>query len=184
MPGSRTDKEKLIRKSLEVFRRCGYHHTSIADLASVCGVEKPHFYYYFKDKSDIMREVLLYTHKLIKEKIFDVANDTKLNAEERLNIILSRALKFNTINNSGCLMGNTVLETADSEPEFSPLLSSYFKDWINAFERIFIERQPPAIALRNAESSLEELQGGIMLMRLFRDENYLTRVIENIKEKL
>ena len=184
MPKIRTDKETLVRKSLGVFRKRGYHHTSIADLAEACGVEKPHFYYYFRNKPDIMQEVLLHTHKLIRKRILAVADDTRLNVQEKLNTMLERTFRINTISNSGCLMGNTVLEVSDNEPEFIPLLQAYFMDWINAFEHIFIERQSPETAHKNAKASLEELQGGIMLMRLFRDTSYLSDAIENIKKKL
>ena len=184
MPKLKIDKETLVKKSLHVFRKRGYHHTSIADLAEACGVEKPHFYYYFKDKQDIMKEVLVFTHFLIRQKILAVADNKELTSKERLDIMLSHTLAINTLNNSGCLMGNMVLETADSDPDFKPVLQEYFKNWINSFEKIYSESQPAETARMNAEASLKELQGGILLMRLFGDQKYLVGAIENIKKKL
>ncbi len=129
MPKVQTNKETLIKKSMLVFMKNGYYHTTLSDLAKACGIEKPHFYYYFKDKKDLMREVLIYASSHIGKLVFDIAYEDKREAQVRLDIMLNNVLKIHTRNEYGCLMGNTLLETIGNEPYFKPILSSYFDRW-------------------------------------------------------
>lgn len=49
-----TRREEIIRISTDLFRRRGYHLTSLEDIADEIGFTKPAIYYYFKSKEDIL----------------------------------------------------------------------------------------------------------------------------------
>ncbi|MCD4828626.1 MAG: TetR/AcrR family transcriptional regulator [Candidatus Cloacimonetes bacterium] len=51
-------KERIAQAALEVFKKYGYHKTSIADIAKEAGLGKGTIYYYFDSKEDIYVEIL------------------------------------------------------------------------------------------------------------------------------
>ena len=51
-------KEKFLKVALHLFADKGYAETSLAQIASSCHLQKPILYHYFKDKADILREVI------------------------------------------------------------------------------------------------------------------------------
>ncbi len=51
-PGGRRD--QILRVATELFRRQGYHSTSLEDIAGAIGFTKPALYYYFDSKEDLL----------------------------------------------------------------------------------------------------------------------------------
>lgn len=46
--------EKIVKTAIGLFKRNGYHATSLYTICSACGVTKGTFYYHFNSKSDII----------------------------------------------------------------------------------------------------------------------------------
>lgn len=47
-------RSKILKKAEKLFAEKGYDATSLSDLAKACSMKKSSFYYYFKDKQDIV----------------------------------------------------------------------------------------------------------------------------------
>jgi len=184
MPKVQTNKEELIKKSMQVFIKTGYFHTTLACLAKACSIEKPHFYYYFKDKKDLMNQVLIYASAQIEKLVFDIAYKEDIKPSVRLHVILDNVLKIHTKNKYGCLMGNTLLETVGREPYFKPVLCAYFNKWRETLTHLYLAAYEEEQAKDMANEDVAKLQGGIMLMRLYEDKDILGKVTDNIKTRL
>lgn len=184
MPRAKIDKETILVKSLDVFRDKGYYNATFSNLAEACGIEKPHFYYYFNSKEDLMREVLEFGYKEIKAKILDKAYDTNYTPKQRLSKIIEYTRWLYTQNQNGCLMGNSVLETADKEENFRPVLIAYFRAWQEALTELYRSVNDEETALRLAQEDIYLLQGGLMLMKLHQDIGHLDRVLGIIHNRL
>lgn len=184
MPKYKINREEILQRALTVFRKKGYYHTKISDLAKACGIEKPHFYYYFKDKCDLMKAVLQYTYNIVKEVVLDKAYNEKYSPKIRLRSMMQRTIEIHTGHLDGCFMGNTALSTLNNEPEFEPILRNYFQDWIKALRHLFKTRYSESKANALAVSCLQELQGSIMLMRLYNRPTYLEKTAKKIEELL
>ncbi len=52
-------KEKLLLAAKKLFSERGYHETRIDDIVAEAGLSKGAFYFYFKSKEDIFRELVL-----------------------------------------------------------------------------------------------------------------------------
>lgn len=67
-------------------------------------------------------------------------------------------------------MGNLVLELIDVVPKFQEPIRRYFQDWIAALLHLFTRSGLlPEQAQLQAENTVAAIQGGLMMMRLFKD---------------
>ncbi len=62
-------KKKIIQAGLEVMSRKGYYATTLEDIASHIGVSKGALYIYFKNKDDLVGEII----RLVHEDLHDTA---------------------------------------------------------------------------------------------------------------
>lgn len=180
MPKKKVDKEELILTAMKVFRSKGYYHTSVADLAQACSIEKPHFYYYFKDKEHMMLEVLGYAHAFVKTHILAKAFDENYTVEQRAQKMMENARKLHIEDFGGCIMGNTILETSGQVDAFSKLLQQYIDDWVAALAYLLEKKLKPEEANAKAHELVNQLQGGMMMMRLYRDPYQFYKATENV----
>ena len=55
-------KDKIIEKSMELFREKGYHTTKVEEITKALGISKgnilPYFYTYFNSKEEVLYEIL------------------------------------------------------------------------------------------------------------------------------
>lgn len=51
-------KDKIIEKSMELFREKGYHTTKVEEITKALGISKGNFYTYFASKEEVLYEIL------------------------------------------------------------------------------------------------------------------------------
>lgn len=180
MPKLKTSKEMLLLRSMEVFHKQGYYKTTFSDLANACEIEKPHFFYYFKDKKDLMRQVLIFAHQKIKMSVFDIANNDEISRNQKIDKIKGNLLKIHKRYPYGCFMGNTVLETASNETAFQNVLKEYFDDWQTALARLYAFRHSEEESGKLAFILLKKLQGSILFSRLYNDILHLEETLNDL----
>ncbi|MCH2021133.1 MAG: TetR/AcrR family transcriptional regulator [Saprospiraceae bacterium] len=187
MPVQKTTKDQIIIKSIEVFLKQGYYNTSMSDLAEACGLQKGSFYYHFKSKEELMQTVLKMAHSYYKKKVFSIAYQDGLTAEDRLIQMFKKQEPMITNDMSGCLFGNMTLESISNKVEFKDLLKAFFSDWISAFKYIFQEKHNDKVAYALAKQSVMEIEGALMMMRLYDDMKLLEmaclRVVARLKNE-
>jgi AcrR family transcriptional regulator len=62
-------KEKIIETSIELFDRKGFKETSVQEIVEAMGVTKGAFYYYFKSKEELLRDICLtYIEDLLQQQ--------------------------------------------------------------------------------------------------------------------
>lgn len=102
----------VILKSTRLFYYQGYVNTGINEILKVCNIPKGSFYYYFKNKEDLLNEVIdLHLKNLLN--IFDEIVDD-------LSMVKLRSFFFKYFNNvldndchGGSLLGNLAIEMSD-----------------------------------------------------------------------
>lgn len=184
MPVQKTTREEIIEKAIQVFRQQGYHQTSMSDLATACGLQKGSFYHYFKNKEALMQAVLEKLHHYYRKKVFSIAYQEDKSAEERFIDLFKKQEPIISVDFSGCLFGNMTLEHSINHVDFRAPLKAFFSDWQAAFQQLYQEKNSPEIALQLARQSVGEVEGALMLMRLYEDRTYLTDACKRILERL
>jgi len=173
MPIYKTSKIEILEKCTLVFREKGYYHTTISDLAKACAIEKPHFYYYFDNKKHLMQEVLKYADTLLDEYICKIAYNDAYPPKARLDKMLGRQCHYFLDIKGGCIFGNTILETANSDSDFKIYLQTTFDKWAKAFIYVLKDKYSMEQAEELAYAVLQDFQGGMMLYQLHGDTKFI-----------
>jgi TetR/AcrR family transcriptional repressor of nem operon len=185
MPVQKITKEEIVRIAIELFRKQGYHRTSMNDLAHSCGLHKGSFYHYFAGKEALMQEVLNTLHQYYKNKLFSIAYNEDFSPRARMEFFFKKQEPIFTQDLAGCLFGNITLETISVEEEFKSVIEAFFGDWISAFKHIFLSdgcNEDRATQL--AKQSVMEIEGALMLMRVFGEQGLLKEACESVLGKL
>lgn len=178
-------KEEIIRIGIDLFRKQGYNRTSMNDLAQACGLQKGSFYHYFSSKEALMSAILDTLYQYYRNKIFSLAYDQTKSPAERMEIFFKKQEPVFTQELTGCLFGNITLETISMEEEFKSVIQAFFSDWIEAFKQIFLDDgNADDEALVLARQSVMEIEGALMLMRVFADAALLRNACDLVLKKL
>ncbi len=179
MPVYKTSREEIIKKSFKVFLSKGYYHTSISDLSKACEIEKAHFYYYFKDKKDIMISVLFFGKEWAIKNMFVNAYNKQISPSERMKKMLEVFKSIYLKDYNGCIFSNTALETSNNDDDFAQVIKEYFDSWKKALIAIYIEKFNSPESEQRATRFFNELNGAVMMMKLYKDISYLDGFINN-----
>ncbi|NNC94715.1 MAG: TetR/AcrR family transcriptional regulator [Chitinophagales bacterium] len=184
MPKQKVDEAHIIKESLKLLRQKSYHTTSMADIANACGLLKGSLYHYFDSKEELMRKVILSVHDYFRNEVFVHAYDESLSAESRLQTLINKSEAIFIDEENGCIMGNVGVETALAIPEFASLIQSFFRDFFDAIKNVYRDKYPEDIADELAERSVAEVEGALMLARIFNDQQYLKKTHKRILNRL
>jgi len=184
MPKQKVDEQLIIIESLKLFRKQSYYHTSMADIAAACGLQKGSLYHYFASKEDLMKKVIKTAHEFFKSKVFAYAYDKSLTPNERLERLFEAAQAIFLDEETGSLMGNVGVESSLMVPEFAEMVRHFFSDFFHAVKTIYLDKYPEEIANELAERSVAEIEGSLMFSRVFNDHSYLKNTTKRILNRL
>lgn len=184
MARQKVNEQTIILQSLKLFRQQSFHNTSMEDIASACGILKGSLYHYFKSKDELMIKVIEFVHDFFKNDIFCHAWNEKLTAKQKLKKLCSSAELVFFDKETGKLYGNIGIESALVIPEFNTIIRAFFQDFFDALKHIYKEKYTEKMANELAERSVAEVEGSIMLARIFNDKSYITNTHKRIIARL
>jgi AcrR family transcriptional regulator len=170
-------RDELIERAGYLFRTRGYAHTSIADIADYCGLSKASLYHHISSKQELATKVIEQLYAYFKDNIFNRAYDDSLPTMERAKNLLNEIKQFFNNREGGCLMGNLIGELIDTHPEFREMFANFFNEWTAAFEHVFIEKYSQQVAHVIALDIVAQLQGAILMARLYKSNEPVERTI-------
>lgn len=184
MPVQKVDEEQIIKESLKILREKSYHNMTMADIANACGLLKGSLYHYFSSKEELMKKVIISVHQYFKIEVFAHAYEAELSGEDRLRKVIAKSEDIFFDKQNGCVMGNMGVETALGIPEFADIIKQFFLDFFNAIKEIYLDKYPDPVANELAERSVAEVEGAIMLSRIFNDQTFLKNTHKRILDRL
>jgi TetR/AcrR family transcriptional repressor of nem operon len=183
VPKQKVSVDFILKESLKLFRKKSYHNTSIADIAEACGLLKGSIYHYFASKEALMHAVIQFVHEYFRKEIFSIAYDEQLSPQERIEKMFKVSEKMLLSDDGGDVMGNIGVETARVIPEFSDQIKGFFAEWIAATKHIFIQITGEFEANKLAEQTVAEIEGAVMMTRIFRDPRFMKNAYERIIDR-
>jgi AcrR family transcriptional regulator len=183
MPLQKVTKEEIITVCTKVFWTKGYYNSTIEDLSKASGLSKSLFYHHFQNKENLMIESIKQSHNYFKKNVFSVFYNEQTEKEKIEELVLVCEKVF-CHNMKGCFMGNIILETSNSAPQFKPYIKAFFEDWVIGFEQLF-KTETDLVKKKNlAEQCIIEIEGALIMMRLKDDKKYLIKALQNIKNRI
>ncbi|WP_425447961.1 TetR family transcriptional regulator [Dethiothermospora halolimnae] len=82
-------KEGIVQSAIELFRDKGYYNTSIDEIVNRAGIAKGTYYYYFKQKDDVLLKIINNDFNKYFESPEQIAFSDKYNAVEKLEKVLN-----------------------------------------------------------------------------------------------
>jgi TetR/AcrR family transcriptional repressor of nem operon len=182
MPSLKTNKEKIIKKCIALFSRQGFAGTSMIELAKYCKVQQSHFYHYFSDKDDLVRETLEFSSLLLKKSVLLCAYQENMSVEERL-ILFWNAFEKEFLPETGYLMVHILTECATDNATFLPIIRRHYAGMAETLVYLFSEFYTPEIASEKAWHAIQDIEGSLLLTKLYGDDKYLHMTLARLKER-
>jgi|SRR5690554_2298186 len=173
--------DNILKQSLKLFRQKSYHNTSIADIAEACGLLKGSLYHYFPSKEALMIAVIKYAYNYFQVKVFSIAYDDSLNAQEKIELMFERSKSV--LLSDGDIMSNIGVETARDNSEFAEFIRAFFTDWMKAVKTIFMEITNEEDAEKLAEQTVAEFEGAVMMTRIFKDSSFIDNAYNRLIDR-
>lgn len=189
-------RDALLNAARGLVMSKGFAGTSIDDVLKVTGLTKGAFFYHFKGKADLARELVR------RYALGDLAMFQRLDQESQQSSTdpLDQMMHFlksfeEYISNSddpspGCMYAVYTYESSQFDPDVLEFVSDTLRQWTSIYVRKFqevIDRYPPALpvtARQLAEMIVSVIEGGLVLQRAHGDTNTTRRQSEQFRNYL
>ena len=181
--------QEIGRAALGVFRKYGYHRTTMADIARAASVGKGTLYEYFKDKADILRFTFDDYFSAFKEGAIRVMARTS-DPGKRLAALVKFALDHVTEWEEQCSIYVDYLGVAKREEKEGSLSLDRFYEEFRAILKLLIEEGQVAGQIRQefdpkiTAELLLALFDGVVLHGIFVERSYNADSIRTTALKL
>lgn len=164
----------------KVFRRYGYHGTTMDTLAAACDLTKASFYHHYPNKESLMSDVLKWTHERVNEAMFSIAYDQSQPELKRFQDMAKRAKGLFKEDGIGCLMGVIAIDATYALPNLMPQIRSFLDVWAQALAQLFMGTMNKAAALEYAQQTVSDYEGAILVGRIYGDFSCFDHVTERV----
>ena len=189
-------KDRILATATELIHRQGYKETGLADILAASGVPKGSFYFYFKSKEDLGRELLVRYRVVAREYLEREAFPPTGEVIPQITDFFTMSAKNQADGGcqAGCLLGNLAAEVTNIHEDLRREVVHCFQDLREAFEDALERGQRggelaadfvPGAA---AEFLMSVLEGSILLAKARREpaafdgvQASLTRYLESLR---
>jgi len=174
---AKIEREAIVGRAIDLMLTGGYDGTSMAQISQACGIRKASLYHHFAEKDALVLAAIGQIHAHLREHVFAIAWRDDVDAGQRLRKLGKATFAFFRNRKGGCLLGNFALALSERAPHFQAPLRAFFDDWVAALAHVLAPQHGAARARALAFDVVAQVQGAIMLMRLYQDPQHLCRVI-------
>ena len=126
--------EILLKKASQLFWKKGYFNCSTRDLILELNINKGTLYNTFGSKKELFIRCLAYLEDDWFEQMENKIATTDTPYQELVAIFNSICDESENQRNLGCILGNTLIETVNKEPELQKLTTEYLTRLKNLFK--------------------------------------------------
>ena len=130
------DRDELLDRAIELFRRQGFSGTSTAELVDELGVNRKSMYAEFGSKQELFEAALERYSKVHLSRVLAPIEDPDADADTIRHAFAAYASAIDSrFNGLGCLMANTAVERAALDPGSARFVDAYLKRLNVGFRR-------------------------------------------------
>lgn len=183
--------DKALEKAMLLFWEKGYEATSLSDLTTSMGIQKPSIYAAFGDKKDLFEAALrkyIHEHAAFFRRHLQSGSSVKETIHTLFQEIVAQA--YQNDRNRGCFCINTMVELAPHEPRFEVLtrehqlyLTVIFQETIERGKKAG-ELGPHINAKALANTLVVSLIGLTVMMKSRPDRKFVDLSVETVMQLL
>ncbi|AUP79236.1 TetR/AcrR family transcriptional regulator [Flavivirga eckloniae] len=129
------NKEKVIKKGMELFWAKGFHNLGINEICKETGMTKGAFYNSFESKESFLLTTINAYGELIVSHLQNELKSSKLKAFDKLIELYKNMLTSQIENNyKGCLVNNIMSEMGSSNNAIAELSAQQFNSFLQVIE--------------------------------------------------
>ena len=155
------DEEQVLTTAMEAFWRKGYEATSLVDLTQATGLNKASLYRVFGDKHQLFMSALQNYSDIEFRETTAVISDSA-SPLTNLRAVVQKVCE-DAGSDKGCLMINSMVETAPHDPEVKQLLQEFGTHRLQAIQGLITQAQ----AVGEVRTELEPHKLAVSLMIAF-----------------
>jgi len=176
----KTSREEILKNAVKLFKIKGYYNTSMADIATACGIIKGSLYHHFKSKDEVGIEGLKYIHDYFVREVYSIAYNNELALNEKIELFIQKIDNYFLHSEGGCIFGNFALELSSEKVAFKEIIREDFQAWTDSLGTMFAEKYSKKEALSLAKEYVSLTQGSIMMMNLHNNADEYLKVGQKI----
>lgn len=187
---SKADKTKqfIIEKAAHLFNSKGFYGTSMEDIIQATGLAKGGIYGNFKSKEEIAIQAFEYAYQTVVNELA-VRVRARTNAVDKLHAILDYYRNYSEESpiKGGCPVLNTSCDADDTLPAVRARVVQAVDQMLNTLKLIIESGQrkgeirPDIRAAETADMLYSQIEGGIMLAKVYGSSQKLNRLLDNLK---
>lgn len=129
-------RQALLNAASDIFAHYGYNKTTVDEIAKAAGKGKSTFYYYYKSKEEIFRDVIENEAQILKKKLVKSVSDDAEPIKKIKNYIFTRLESFESVVN---LYSALKKEARQHFPFLEEIREKYDLEQINIIKKILLE---------------------------------------------
>lgn len=180
MRPQKISRDELLERCSQVFKRSGYHGTTMDALASACDLTKASFYHHYSSKEALAVDVVSWAHVRIADTVFKLAYDDSMSVEARFQEMSRKAKRLFKEGSVGCLMAVISIDATYSMPALLAEIRSFLDSWAAALTHLFSSRLPKSAATNMGKQTVADYEGAILISRIYDDFSCFDRVGERV----
>ncbi|MFI5527022.1 TetR/AcrR family transcriptional regulator [Kitasatospora sp. NPDC051853] len=177
-------REQIVAAADRLFYHHGFEHTSFTDIAGEVGLSRGNFYYHFKSKDAILDAVIDARLAKTRRMLEQWESEAPTPAGRILRYVEIVLDNRTDIQDYGCPVGTLTTELAKLEHSMlgqAGRLFTLFREWLREqFALIAPAEQADQLAMHVLAFS----QGVAVLANAFRDEEFIQREVDRMREWL
>jgi len=184
-------RERVITIAAELFRKNGFHNTSLAQILDEAKLTKGGFYFHFKSKEELGDAVINYMRDFWVHNVLDVVAEEKgaLRKIETMFDIMIKTHESEIFH--GCaLLGVLTAEMMEVEERFSAHLRRIYDDWKASIVNILDQGKRENLFRKDINSDslalliIGSLEGVTMMAHLDPEHVDLSKLLRNLRSLL
>lgn len=184
--------KRILAAAIELFRKNGYHSTSMNMVSEACNISKGNLTYHYPTKEDLYKKSIIASANYFKKYVVFSSFENHANELDGL-INFLRNVKtwlYYEGNVIGCIFSNTALELRHNNPELAELPLSFLREYKSILkEKIESGQNNGDITLRESPDVLIEdlflgYEGAMIYSRIENSLNCFDLFIERVHKSM
>lgn len=123
--------KKILKEAIAIFRKKGYHSTSMNMISEACGISKGNLTYHFRTKEELFKACIKASAKYFKKYVLFSSFENQITELEGLINFFKNVKTWLCFDGEviGCIFSNTALELRHTNPELADLSLSFLNEY-------------------------------------------------------